>query len=768
MSNRDRLRRSLLVLAVGALYVATAKLGLALASRAAQVTAFWPPTGFALFAVLRFGRWAIPGIALGAFVANATAGEPLWVAAGVAIGNTLEAVLGAAILRRLDFDGRVGRVRDVLALVGAVLVSPLVAATLGATCLVLGGVQPASAFPGLWWIWWLGDALGGLIFAPPLLAWTDVGPMPRRRGAVVEGAGLLLFALAASAMVFMVVPPVLVTGYVVFPFLIWAALRFGPAMTATVVIAVNALAAAGTILGRGPFAGAGPEQGLVLLQIFMAVAATTGLVLGAVAAQNRQAQERAEDSEQRLLLAMTGARIVVWEWEVGDGKFDAFRKLIHPDDLPRVEAAIAKAIETRTPYEADMRIRGEDGEVHWVDARGQVVEGEGGRAVRMIGVAIDVSRQKQLEEELRMQALRKDEFLAMLGHELRNPLAPIVHAAELLGRKDPGLVERARDIIRRQADHLTRLVGDLLDVSRITRGTVKLERRVVALRDVVGPAVETWRHLISQRRQQLSIDLPDKPVWLDVDPTRFTQVISNLLHNAVKFTAEGGRITIIAKERDGTLELRIRDSGEGMAPEVLAHVFDVFVQGPPPLDRPYGGLGLGLTLVRRLVEVHGGSVEAASEGLGRGSELTVRIATTAPPAKIEDGGLKPAAPRDSSTRRVLVVEDHADAREALTMLLEESGHEVRTAADGPTAIGEAQQFRPEVVLLDIGLPGIDGYAVARQLRTLPECGDALIVAVTGYGQAEDRALSREAGFDDHLLKPVEPARLLELLQPRAS
>jgi len=658
---KRRLTDLLLVLAVAVVYIACAKLGLALAFRAAQVTAVWPPTGFALAAVLRLGyRRSVPGILIGALIANATTNEPLSVATGIAIGNTLEAVVGAMLLRRLAFDGRLARVRDVMALLAAVVVSPLVSATIGVISLGAGGVQPAASLPTLWSVWWLGDALGALIVAPLLLVWTDRDPV--RRDAALEGSILIAALLAANAIIFIGLPHVSAAEYVVFPFLIWAALRFGPAGSVTAAVVTSVVAVWGTHLGHGPFAGAGAEQGLVPLQIFMAVAATTGLLLGAVVSEDRRGKE-------------------------------------------------------------ELRLRAT-----------QLVEAD----------------------------RRKDEFLAMLGHELRNPLAPIVHSMDLLGRREAKTVERARDIIRRQLDHLMRLVDDLLDVSRITQGSVRLERRHCALRDVLSPAVETWRHLITQRRQQLSIDIPKRAIWLDVDPTRFTQVIANLLHNAIKFTPQGGRIDIIAAEEDGWMVLRVRDSGEGMTPEVLSRAFDLFVQGPPPIDRPRGGLGLGLTLVRRLVELHGGTVEASSEGSGRGSEFTVRVPAAEPPieAKITRGDADSSA---GSARRVLVVEDNTDAREALKMLLEESGHDVRAAADGMEALSQAEQFTPDVVLLDIGLPGLDGYAVARQLRASPRSADALLVAITGYGQPEDRALARAAGFDYHLLKPVEPTRLFELL-----
>jgi CheY-like chemotaxis protein/two-component sensor histidine kinase len=375
----------------------------------------------------------------------------------------------------------------------------------------------------------------------------------------------------------------------------------------------------------------------------------------------------------------------------------------------------------------------------------------------MIGVDIDVTRQKELEEELRLQDRRKDEFLAMLAHELRNPLAPIIHATSLLGTSDAG---EARDVIRRQSQHLARLVDDLLDVSRITRGSVHLDRRAVALSEIVRAATDMWRHYIDEKDLRLSITVDERPVWIDADPLRLTQVLSNLVHNAAKFTPPGGRVDVMAGVIDGAACVRVRDSGQGMSGDVLEHAFELFVQGPPPLDRPHGGLGLGLTLVRRLIELHGGTVEARSEGAERGSEFVVRLPVASPPPAAKSAAAMRAEHR---MRRVLLVEDHADARRILALMLTRSGHDVRTAEDGPAALVEARRFSPEVVLLDIGLPGMDGYAVARQLRTMPQCVSARLIALTGYGQAEDREQSREAGFDEHLLKPVEPANLLALI-----
>jgi two-component system CheB/CheR fusion protein len=660
---------------------------------------------------------------------------------------------------------------------------------------VAGGVQPAESLSALWSVWWLGDALGDLVFAPLLLVWISSKGFEFRRGASFEGPLLLAGLFAASMLAFVQPPPGPDLKYLVFPFLIWAAVRFGPPATATVTAMTYGVAVWATHMGMGPFAGAGAERGLVQLQLFMGVGAMSGLLLGAIAAQRREAQELSEMSERRLLLALSAARMGVWDWDIRTGEvkwsgeleplhglphgtfqgtYEAFRALIHPEDRDRVENAIRKAVDSRELYDSEFRTVGADGVERWTGARGQIVEDAAGRPARMVGVGINITRQKRLEEELRQRAemmseadRRKDEFLAMLAHELRNPLAPILHAVELLGRGDPALAERARQIIRRQSEHLTKLVDDLLDVSRITRGTVRLDVRRVAAGDAIAPAIDTWRHLIGERRLELVVQIPENPLWVDVDTMRFAQVISNLLHNAANFTPRGGRITVTLSEENGSVVLRVRDNGAGMDPDVLKTVFGLFVQGPPPAEGRPGGLGLGLTLVRRLIELHGGTVEGASGGLGRGSEFTIRLPAAAN-AAVEDAepAREPAlsAPTEpGGARRVLVVDDNVDAREALKFLLEDEGHDVRTAADGPDALAQAKTFLPDVVLLDIGLPGIDGYEVARRLRALAGCEESIIVAVSGYGQAEDRARSSAAGFDGHLLKPVAPERLLDVV-----
>jgi PAS domain S-box-containing protein len=376
----------------------------------------------------------------------------------------------------------------------------------------------------------------------------------------------------------------------------------------------------------------------------------------------------------------------------------------------------------------------------------------------------EVAERRRAEKALKEADRRKDEFLAMLAHELRNPLAPIRSAVGLMHLAGTGDSQLAwcRDVIDRQVAHLSRLVDDLLDVSRLTRGKIHLREEAVDLAAVVSQAVETVRPLMQERGHALTVVLPQEPISFRGDATRLAQVFGNLLHNAAKYSADGGRIALTAAREDGQVVVRVRDNGMGIARDVLPHIFEPFAQGDRALDRAQGGLGIGLTLVRRLVEMHGGTVAAHSDGPGLGSEFVVRLPAE-PAAPPEAAPAAPDSRRGGEHRRVLVVDDNGDAAESLALLLQTIGHETRVAHDGPGALKEAETFGPDVVLLDIGLPGMDGYEVARRLRRLEPARSALLVAVTGYGQDEDRRRSKEAGFDHHFVKPVDPATLADVL-----
>jgi PAS domain S-box-containing protein len=382
----------------------------------------------------------------------------------------------------------------------------------------------------------------------------------------------------------------------------------------------------------------------------------------------------------------------------------------------------------------------------------------------------DISERSRLERKTLQQAealadlhRRKDEFLAMLSHELRNPLAPIMNAVHLLGlQRDEGqLQQQARHIIERQVGQLTRLVDDLLEVSRITTGRMHLHRELIALNGIVEHAVETVRPLIEQRRHALKLTLPPQPIWLYADAARLEQVVVNLLTNAAKYTDERGHIFLSVQQEGDEAVLRVQDSGVGIAPELLPRIFDLFTQAERSLDRSQGGLGIGLCLVQRLVEMHRGRVEANSS-LGRGSEFVVRLPVGLTPAPSPSPSTEKAQPTGPSLR-VLVVDDNVDAAQSLAVLLNSGGHDVRTAHDGPATLEAALDYRPNVVLLDIGLPGMNGFEVAIRLRQQPALGNVVLVAMTGYGQEADRQRSQEAGFDHHLVKPADFGKVQEIL-----
>jgi signal transduction histidine kinase len=377
----------------------------------------------------------------------------------------------------------------------------------------------------------------------------------------------------------------------------------------------------------------------------------------------------------------------------------------------------------------------------------------------------EVAVRWRAEEALKQADRHKDEFLAMLAHELRNPLAPIRNAVHLISLKplpDPAMC-LARDVIERQLTQLTHLVDDLLDVSRITRGKIKLTRQPVSVADLVARAVETVQPNIEARSHALSVKVPPEALAVDGDGLRLTQAIANVLGNAAKYTENGGRIDLEVRRRDSDAEIRVRDNGIGIPSTVLPQIFELFTQLDNRLGGSQGGLGIGLALVRRLVEMHGGRVTARSDGPGMGSEFVITLPLMAEP---RGGAVAPVAVHSEETarrRRILVADDNIDALESLAALLNLSGHEVFRAEDGATAVQAAARHRPEVALLDIGMPNLDGYEVARRIRSEEWGRSVLLVALTGWGQDSDRRRSLEAGFDRHLVKPVELARLNELL-----
>ncbi len=507
---------------------------------------------------------------------------------------------------------------------------------------------------------------------------------------------------------------------------------------------------------------------------------------------DRKAAERAlRKSEQMLELSQSKAHVGSWEVELSGSSWSqpggvkwsaethrifgyepgslepnpaAFVDRIHPDDRELMRSRADRFLKRAEPYENEYRIVRLDGSVRvlhsWVDFETDAA----GEPTRAIGTLQDITERKRAEQELRDADRRKDEFLAMLSHELRNPLAPILSAVEIIeqaGDDQRELRATYQAVITRQVLHMKRLLDDLLDVARVSQGKIQLRRERAELATLLSQAVEVSRPMIVDKGHALTIVQANAPLPVDADCTRIVQVFANLINNAAKYTDAGGHITLTSRVERGEAVVSVRDDGTGMGPELLARAFDLFAQETRTVDRAQGGLGIGLTMVRTLVKMHGGLVEALSEGPGRGSEFVIRLPlATAPLAAlavpVASGDARPAP------LRVLVVDDNVDAARALEQVLALSGHRVTLAHDGPGALAAAAALPPQLVLLDIGLPGMDGYTVASRLRAAGH-DRAALVAVTGYGRDDDLRRSNAAGFDRHLVKPIDGAALRKLL-----
>jgi PAS domain S-box-containing protein len=444
------------------------------------------------------------------------------------------------------------------------------------------------------------------------------------------------------------------------------------------------------------------------------------------------------------------------------------QKFIDPEDHTLVTAAIDEAIRTKSILQLEHRVRREDGTLGWMLSRAVPILRDDGEIKEWFGTASDISARKKAEHALQQADRAKDEFLAVLGHELRNPLAALSTALELLdrARAKPELVDSVRPMMRRQLAHLQRLVDDLLDVSRLSRGQTVLQNATLDLRTPVAAAIEQCWPLIRERRHNLVVDLARERVPIRGDSQRLTQVVGNLLTNAAKYSADGAKITLSCKNEAGEAAIRIADTGFGIPPQRLEMLFVMFNQVPEHSALgSAGGLGVGLALARQLVELHGGSISATSAGLGAGSEFVVRLPLEAAPhdtsaeTRLEDEW------RESKVaRRVLIVDDNVDAADSLKLMLEIRGHDVRATYDGASALMTLGHFDPDVVLLDLGMPRMDGLEVARRIRAMPLRQTPRLIALTGWGQAEDKQRTSEAGFDTHLTKPVDAVALAQLIE----
>lgn len=499
----------------------------------------------------------------------------------------------------------------------------------------------------------------------------------------------------------------------------------------------------------------------------------------------RQSDEALRESQERLELAQEAGRIGTFEWNLRTqqaswsgaqeqlfgvapgcfaGTLEHWWTLIHPDDRRRVQQEVSEAVAKRSPLFTEFRVPLDDGSVRWITTKAKVFCDSDGQPLRLLGVSFDTTDQRRAEQALREESQRKDQYLAMLAHELRNPLAPLRNALHVLSlRNDPATVEQLRAMMERQVEHMIRLVDDLLDVSRLQRGKITLQTERLDLAWLVRTHSQDYRPAFQEAAIRLNVETPETPVWVIGDATRLRQVLDNLFSNALKFTPTGGCVTVRVDALPGDeAQVSVTDTGIGIAPDVVPRVFDVFAQADCSLDRSQGGLGLGLAMVKGLVELHGGRAFAKSAGPQQGSTFAfvLRREPELPALAESNEGVRNVP----GQRRVLVIEDNRDSADSLRLLLQLSGYEVRVAYDGLAGVSAAREWRPDVVLCDIGLPRLDGFGVAATLRNDPRGCDLRLIAVTGYGREEERRRALDAGFDDHLVKPADPQRLMDVLE----
>jgi len=504
----------------------------------------------------------------------------------------------------------------------------------------------------------------------------------------------------------------------------------------------------------------------------------------------RQTQSALRDSEERFRQLTDNIEDVFWMFSVPERALEyvspgyaamwgrpvetlerepsSWMTAVHPDDRAYV-ASLWDRLPSAPHYDAEFRVTLPDGSLRWMRDRLFPVRDNRNEVYRVARVTSDITHRKEMEALLRAADANKNEFLATLAHELRNPLSPIRNAAALLGASGNGAIERqarAREVITRQVDHLAHLVDDLLDVARISEGKIALRQEEVDLKGVIAQAVETAGPLIAARDHKLEVIQPDRQIWLMGDPVRLAQSMGNLLHNAAKFTPKGGRIKVEVTLVDAVVRIAVQDNGIGIAEDNLSRIFGMFAQAAVPPDRAPEGLGIGLSLVSRLLEMHGGRLSATSPGIGLGSTFTALLPVLRTAAAQTDAADAPSTqPAPSSGgRKVLLVDDNVDAMEMMAFLLAEMGYEAHTTADAGNLVQMAQSLRPDVIVLDIGLPGVDGYELARMIKRQPQLASIRLVAHTGYGSPEDRRKAQEAGFDAHLVKPAELADLEKALQ----
>jgi PAS domain S-box-containing protein len=822
--------RLLLIGVITGIYVAAAKLGLSLAFVNTSVSPVWPPTGIAIAAVLLFGYRVLPAVFLGAFIANLASSVSIVTALGISVGNTLEAVSAAFLLYRLvGLRNPLHRALDVLRVVViAGIISPSLSATIGNLTLCLTGAASWGDFGLLWLTWWLGDGAGALVLAPFLLSWFE-HPFEQvwaRRWweALVLFSALSILSLITFGGFFSIRVASYSLGQLTIPFLLWAAFRFGPRGASSAIVVLSGVAIWGTTRGLGPFVTVDLNRSLLFLQVFVVALSTAALFLAAVVAEYRRSVTEStflasivESTDDAVIGKTTDAIVVSWnkgaEEMYGYAAHEIIGRsistLIPPDcgdDLREIMERLNRGERIKRLERIRMR---KDGQRIIASLSISPIHNAAGKIVGAATIARDITGRKKAEaererllasertarkeaeearklsadllvreKEARLEAevanRAKDEFLAIVSHELRTPLNAILGWVNILLSGDPtddSLKSRGLDVIKRNAKLQAQIIEDILDVSRFIAGKFRLDVQEVDVRSIVQAALASAHPTAEEKGVRLvhSMDQQIDPVI--GDSGRLHQIVWNLLSNAVKFTPSGGQVEVSLAQSGSNVLLTISDTGEGIPAESLPHIFDRFRQGKSSSSGRYSGLGLGLAIARNLVELHGGTIKASSNGPNQGSRFTVTLPcarTRDESADARGSGMDLAGIEGGRTfegLRLLLVDDDPDSLDMLATALALEGASTKSARSVREALSIIEGWKPDVLVSDIGMPDEDGYALIREIRggvSTPKL-DIPTIALTGFASEHEAARVLAAGYDVHLAKPVEPGYLIETI-----
>jgi PAS domain S-box-containing protein len=795
-----------LTIAIAIVYFVSAHLGTFWTTAGRESSPIFPGTGAALAALILFGRQYWPAVLLGRLLAFALAASTrsIWLLLAVASANALAAWLGAFLLERVaQFDRRLTRLSDVLwlALAGGV-VGAFAGASVGVAGMHLAGEITGSQFAGTWLRWWMGSIGGVLVVTPLALAWGAGDPLPRRPAWWLHLGAAVLVTTLVSIVVFFGSRAALAHTWLVFPVLLWSSLAFGVRGATLALLPATVVGVAGTTAGAGAlYLGLEPGVRSVLLQQFVTAASFTSLVL-AVVADERRGRQALRDREQRLHLALAAARSFGFDYEPSIDRVTRtsecaeilglppevatrdsathYETYIHEEDRTRWREALHRLAPAAPRCQMSYRFVRPDGSTICLEETWTAEFDADGGLTRVVGVAIDITERRHVEREREMSlereraarleaeraTLLRDEFLGTVSHELRTPLNAILGWAQILqsGPRTPDALQSGLATIARNARLQAQLIDDLLDLSRMSAGQLRLDAAPVDLSLVLRDAVLAVKPAADAKGLTLHQDASAPGTIVSGDADRLQQVCWNLLVNAVKFTPAGGEVHAALERHGDDVFLHITDTGQGIAADFLPFVFDRFRQGDGSTTRRHSGLGIGLALVRQLVELHGGRVDATSRGEGLGATFTVRLPAlrdSAPPRSEPTAKGEVTMP-DAAALTVLVVDDDADSREVAARMLEGTGARVLTASGASEGLALLRARRPDVLVADIGMPGMDGYALIKAVRQLSshEGADTPAAAMTALAREEDRQRALDAGYQAHLAKPVSREDLL--------